>query len=168
MGFTCTVCGEYHDDLPLDIRFELPEAIYQLDAGDREQRAQVWDDAAILDAEGPRARHFVRGLIEVPILGLEAYFGYGVWIEVAEEDWLGLGDLWEAPDGSTNPPFEGTLANEIASYPGSDGLPVLLRLRDPGTLPSVTVMAAEHPLGHAQERGISRGRSEELAATALH
>ena len=30
-GFTCSVCGEYHDALLLDIRLGLPDAVFELD-----------------------------------------------------------------------------------------------------------------------------------------
>ena len=120
MGFTCTVCGETHADETRDIRLGLPQPIFRLDDDERLQQAWVEDDFAVLHgANGDR--HFVRGLLELPIPEEDGRFGYGSWIEVSGEDVAALGELWDDDDGWRHGPFSGTIANELSPYFATEG-----------------------------------------------
>ena len=164
MSFTCETCGETHAGEVRDIRMGLPEPIFFLDEEEREARAWVGDDSAVLrQAEGDR--YFVRGLLELPIDGEDGYFGYGSWIEVSREDFDALGELWHDDEGWRSGPFAGTLANELAPYFGTVGLPLRIRLRDVQLLPLVELDETNHELVRAQQRGISRHRAHELGLT---
>lgn len=162
MGFVCSVCGEFHADRMLDIRLSLPEPIFALDDDERRARAWLADDFAVLD----ESRFFVRGLLELPIPELETRFGYGTWVEVSGDEFRQLLEHWQDPDQF--PPVEGTLANELAPYRGTEGLRATLRPVSVDSLPSVTLDDAAHPLVGDQQDGISADRSDELAATVLH
>jgi hypothetical protein len=164
MTFTCDVCGETHAGETRDIRMGLPQPIFLLDEDERERRAYVEEDFAVLHAENGD-RFFVRALLELPIAGEEGYFGYGSWIEVSEADAIALGQLWNDEQGEGSSPFPGTLANELSPYAFTEGLPVQIRLRDVQLLPLVELEEANHELVRAQRQGISGHRAHELAAT---
>jgi hypothetical protein len=168
LGFVCSVCGEYHDELMLDIRMGLPEAVFALREEEREYRAEVGEDFAVFDPADGERRYFVRGLLEIPIPELESYFGYGVWIEVDADRFDRLGELWDDERGLEEPPFAGKLANELTPYEGTVGLPVMLQLRDVNLLPTVELVETDHLLRAEQRGGISEARAQELAATVLH
>ena len=161
MSFTCEACGETHAGETRDIRLGLPQPIFLLDDADRRRRAWLAEDAAVLDDE----RFFVRGLLELPIVGEDGYFGYGAWIEVAPPDFTRLMELWEAEDGWRSDPFAGTLANELSPYAFTEGLPLEIKLRDVQLLPLVELADGEHELVRAQRNGISPHRAHQLAAT---
>ena len=163
-SFTCDVCGETHAGETRDIRMGLPEPIFLLDDEERQTRAYVEEDFALLHGE-KGDRFFVRGLLELPIDGEEAYFGYGAWIEVSETDAAALGELWNDEDGERAGPFPGTLANELSPYAFTEGLAVQIRLRDVQLLPLVELDDGEHELVRAQRRGISPHRAHQLATT---
>lgn len=164
MTFTCEVCGATHAGESRDIRLGLPEPIFRLDEGERQERAWVGEDSAVL--RGSRGdRHFVRALLELPVVGEEGYFGYGTWVEVGNEDFDALGELWRDHDGWRSEPFAGTLANELSPYAFTEGLPVRIRLRDVKLLPLVELQEADHELVRAQWNGISPHRAHDLAAT---
>jgi hypothetical protein len=162
VGFVCSVCGEFHAERMLDVRMSLPDAIYLLDGDEREQRASIGDDFAVLDEE----RFFVRGLLEIPIPELDGYFGYGVWTEVSARDFRELVERWTDPEQA--PPVDAALANELAPYVATIGLAARLEPVSAERLPSVELADSEHPLVADQRRGISVTRSDELAATVLH
>ena len=166
MSFTCEVCGETHAGETRDIRMALPHPILLLDEDEREHRAWVGKDSAIL-RDGERERFFVRALLELPIAGEEGYFGYGAWIEVSEADFAALRELWDDEDGWRAEPFAGTLANELSPYAFTEGLPVRIRLRDVQLLPLVDLEDGEHELVRAQRNGISSHRAHQLAATVV-
>lgn len=160
-GFTCAVCGEFHAERPLDIRYDLPDAVFALSDPDRADRADVLDDFCRL--RNGETRYFVRGLLELPIQGTSSYFGYGVWIETTKEAIERLGEIWHDDDASLTE--QGFLANELEPYPGSAGLKVTLKTRT--ILPAVAVDGA-HALAEDQRVGISDERANELAASILH
>ena len=62
----------------------LPDPIFRIDEEERDERAWVGEDCAVL-RDDDRERFFVRALLELPIEGEEGYFGYGSWIEVSRE-----------------------------------------------------------------------------------
>ena len=164
MSFTCAVCGETHAGVTRDIRLGLPQPIFLLDEDERDRRAYVEEDFAVLRSEN-RDRYFVRALLELPIDGEEGYFGYGTWIEVSEADAVVLGELWNDEQGKRASPFSGTLANELSPYAFTEGLPVRITLREVQLLPLVELEDANHELVRAQRHGISAHRAHELAAT---
>ena len=160
-GFTCAVCGEYHAERPLDIRYDLPDAVFELAEDEREERADVLDDFCRL--QNGETRYFVRGLIELPIRGSSSYFGYGVWVETTEDAVERLGESWH--DDAAGLTEHGFLANELDPYPGSAGLPVTLRTRK--TLPAI-VIDESHQLENDQRVGVTDERADELAASIIH
>jgi hypothetical protein len=162
VGFVCSVCGEQHDERLLDIRLALPDAIHRLGPEARETRTWLADDFAVLDNE----HFFVRGLLELPIPELGSRFGYGTWVEVPMRTFSTLLKLWHDPRQFE--PVTGYLANELEPYRGTVGLEARLRAISADRLPSVQLADAPHELVQDQLRGISAGRSDELAAVVKH
>jgi hypothetical protein len=166
MGYTCSVCGEYHDELMLDIRLGLPDDVFALSAEERERATELGEDWCILNAGHPR--YFTRALLEIPVPELETYFGYGVWAELDEAGFERIRELWDDPGGADEPPFAARLANELAPYEATTGLRVLIRLRDVDLLPAAELTGSGHDLVADQRVGITAERAERLAATVAH
>jgi hypothetical protein len=164
VGFVCSVCGEHHDELLLDVRMGLPEAVFELSAEEREERAEIAEDSGILRSAEDGEHFYVRGLLEIPIPSLDRYFGYGAWIEVDARSYDRLGELWDDERGQHEPPFAGKLANELAPYEGTVDLPVMIQLREVELLPAVELVETDHPLRADQRAGISEARAHELAS----
>jgi hypothetical protein len=168
LGFVCSVCGEHHDELMLDIRMGLPDAVFELSEEERAERAEVGEDSGILRSADGREHFYVRSLLEIPIPSLDRYFGYGGWIEVDAASYNRIGELWADERGREEPPFAGRLANELAPYEGTLGLPVMLQLREVELLPAVELVETDHLLRAEQQNGISEARAQELAAAVMH
>ena len=167
MGFTCAVCGEYHDELLLDIRMGLPEAVFVLSEEERAARASFAEDAGVLEETDGSLRFFVRGLLEIPIPELDRYFGYGTWVDVSRDDYHRLGELWSDPEAEGRE-FACRLANELTPYQDTVGLVGVLQLRSVDLLPAIALEAADHPLVADQRRGIRLEHAEALASTVAH
>lgn len=168
MGFVCSVCGEHHDELMLDIRMALPEAVFELPDEERDQRAEIGDDSGVFRSRDGAVHYYVRGLLEIPVPSLDRYFGYGAWIEVDGQSYDRLSELWNDEQGQDEPPFAGRLANELAPYGGTVGLPVMLQLREVELLPTVELVETDHPLRADQRTGISEARAHELSMAVPH
>jgi hypothetical protein len=168
LGFVCSVCGEHHDELMLDIRMGLPEPVFELSDAERAELAEFGDDSGIYREPDGDEHYYVRGLVEIPIPSLDRYFGYGAWIEVDGASYDRLGELWDDELGREEPAFAGRLANELAPYEGTFGLPVMLQLREVELLPAVELVETDHRLRAEQQNGITEARAQELAATVMH
>ena len=168
MGFVCSVCGEFHDELLLDIRMGLPEPVFELSEEERADRAEFGEDSGIFRAPDGREHYYVRALLQIPVPALDRYFGYGTWVEVDGESFDRLGELWDDEAGIDEPPFSGRLANELAPYEETFGLPVMLKLREVDLLPTLELVETDHPLRGDQQRGISESRAQELSSTVSH
>jgi hypothetical protein len=160
--FTCSVCGQHHDERLLDIRLGLPHDIHRLDTDERARRTWLAEDFAVLDD----SRFFVRGLLELPIPELESRFAYGTWCEVEMPDFQELMRHWR--DEGQFAPVDCVVANELEPYRDTIGLPATLHATSPEKLPTVDLGDAPHTLVHDQREGITAGRSDELAAVVLH
>jgi hypothetical protein len=167
LGWTCSVCGEQHEEQLRDIRAALPEAVFDLTETERGERAEISDDwCRFVDGTGA-VRFFVRGVLHLPVKRSSEDFRFGVWVEVAEGDFYRLAELWHQ-EGSATRPFFGRLANELNLYPRTVGLPVALQLRDEPHLPAVIGLDPEHELVLDQRGGIEEARVLHLAETVLH
>jgi hypothetical protein len=168
LGWTCSICGEYHEDDLLDIRMTLPEPVFRLSEPERGERAELGDDwCRLREAEGAW-RHYTRGILEIPIHESDRYFGYGVWVELAAPDFYRIGELWSDPAGAQVPAFSGELANELTPYTETEGLSAAIKLRDVNLLPTVHLGHADHALVSDQRQGITLDRARTLAEASLH
>ncbi len=169
MSWTCSVCGERHEEELRDIRAGLPDVVYALRELEREERAEVSDDWCRYVDEAGVQHAYVRGVVHLPIIDSDDDFRFGVWIEVTARDFHRLGDLWDdGDDGGASRPFFGTLAYDLNLYPGTLGLRVALQLRDVRRLPGVILLGGDHELVRDQRRGITPARAEQLAESVLH
>jgi hypothetical protein len=165
LGFTCAVCGRFHEEEPRDIRMRYPEPVARLTADERRRAVVASDDFCTFVDERGR-RHFARGLLEIPIPEEASYFGYGAWVELDETQIARLAELWRDASASGEPPFRGRLANELSPYVGTEGLPASLRLRDVERLPSIELEGA-HVLAVDAREGIGVARAQRLAHVVL-
>jgi hypothetical protein len=173
VGWVCGVCGDFHEETLRDIRLGLPDPVFALDDEARERRVEMNDDFCIFSDSPESLRFFVRGLLHAPIrrdgngLGPED-FRYGVWVEVDAEGYRRLGERWHDERGHEAAPVFGRLANELSSYPGTDGLAAALQLREVRILPAVVLMEEAHPLAEHQRLGIDEAQANHLAESVLH
>jgi hypothetical protein len=166
LGWTCSVCGERHDEELRDIRCSLPDAVFRVREPERSERAEVGDDwCRFLDDAGV-ARFYLRALLHLPIARTPDDFRFGVWVEVDEPDFYRLGELWDDDDALR--PFFGRLANDLDGYDETAGLPVALQLRQVNLLPSAILLGSGHRLVDEQRSGMSQERARRLAEAALH
>ncbi|HEX8567601.1 MAG TPA: DUF2199 domain-containing protein [Pyrinomonadaceae bacterium] len=148
MIFTCSKCGEVHDDLP-DIGFDKPDHWWDVPENEREKRIELTENTCIIDNE----HFFIRGVIEIPVHSYEHRLGFGVWISQKKENFY---TYLENPDSNEIGPFFGWLCNEIGY---NDEKTLLLKttahFRGGNSRPLIEVESTEHPLSIDQQNGIS-------------
>lgn len=150
-GFRCAYCDQLHEGPPRDVAYRRPDRYFDVPEGEQERRVYADDDLCTIDGD-----HFmIRAVLFLPIDGGDERFGWGVWVEVSENDYYGYLDAWDNDFEDELPPFVGQIANEIVPYPGSAGLDVTIKTQSGGQRPLLTVISDSHPLGVDQRQGIT-------------
>jgi hypothetical protein len=161
--WTCRCCGKQFNSLPLDFACSAPDHWLQIPESERQRRGHIDSDVCIIDGNDI----FVRGCLEIPVIGQHEKFVWGVWVSVSKESFCRIVDLWEASSIESEPPKFGWLCNNLSPYPATLLLKAHLYLRAGTTRPLVKLEATEHPLAIEQRHGISIERVEEIAAALL-
>ena len=110
-SFFCSDCGKEHPGLATDWGFKLPDEVHALSNINRYERTRHNADVCTLD----ESRHFIRGVLSLPIVGSGQEFSWGVWVEVSRDTHDLYVKNWSA-DISAEPRAAGTVANNISVY----------------------------------------------------
>jgi hypothetical protein len=166
----CAKCGALHDLSDLEPTFHAPDAYYEIPAEERAFRTQLGGDYCRLrDAADTKTREFLRALLPVPVRGEADPCCWGLWIELDAAAFRRAWDLWDDPEQDAEPPMPGTVANHIADYPETLGLPGTLQLTGPRTAPRFTLAPdLVHPLAREQRNGVHHERVLEWLDRQLH
>jgi len=158
--WTCGCCGRQFNTLPLDFACRGPDHWFQIPEPERQHRGTLDTDVCVIDGKDI----FVRGCLEIPIIGQDDCFIWGVWVSVSKESFARILALWDALLIENEPPKFGWLCNNISLYPTTLNLKTHLHLRGGGSRPFIELEPTDHPLAVEQRQGISIKRVEEIAA----
>lgn len=166
----CSCCGEEHDPSDVEPSFDRPSAYFGVPPEERTDRIVATDGTTVIDDHTSEARYFLRGVIVIPVRGdwPRDGLGWGVWAEVSESEFDRIVAAGNAAERAKQAPILGRLANELKPFPGSEGLPVLIRIQPPGTAPLIDVLASEHSLGISQVHGVVPEAVLEWISPFLH
>ncbi len=127
--------------------------------------APVVDAPCIID----RQRFFIRGCLEIPIVGSDEVFLWGLWASVREEVFDEISECWETVGREkSRGPFKGRLGNSLAEYPETLNLKLRIVLQPVGARPLFVVEEPDHSLAKEQSAGITRNRALAMASLVLH
>ena len=162
--WTCGICEEEHDEIPMDIAYARPQHYFEIPQDERDQRAWFSDDsnadACVIDGNV----FLVRAVLPIPVEGGRE-FRHGVWVLVDEPDYRKYASF--EGDGSDEPPLQGRLSSEVPGYPSTFLLPVDIQLGPPTQRPSVRLKPSEHLFSVEQREGITMTRVHELVKAAI-
>ncbi len=137
----CSICGVEHDLLELEPSFGRPDEVVSLPKEVREKRVKESDDLCAIwaDVGSSDHRYFVRCVLKVDVHDLRRPIAWGLWAEVAEQEFQKIVRRWSDPDQANEPAMEARIANHVPGYPETRGLPVSLRLTGSKTRPALSV-----------------------------
>ncbi|KQV14287.1 MULTISPECIES: DUF2199 domain-containing protein [unclassified Kitasatospora] len=162
-GFTCTCCGEHHAEIPLN--FSSPAPAYWLPEMGGDSKSVLSPDQCVIQDES----FFVQGLIEIPVIGSDDVFSWGVWVSLSRPNFDRASDLWETAGRETEPPYFGWLSTELFLYsPSTINLKTMLHTRPVGERPFIELEPTDHPLAVEQRTGITMERVQQIAEAVLH
>ncbi len=76
--FRCATCDEVHEGFP-DLTFAAPYLFDQLSEADRASEAILNSDLCVIKKKD----YFIRAVLEIPILGTDDKFGWGIWASLS-------------------------------------------------------------------------------------
>ncbi|MEU9288964.1 DUF2199 domain-containing protein [Streptomyces sp. NPDC048275] len=116
-----------------------------------------------------RGQHyFVKGLIEIPVIGSDDVFSWGVWVSLSRENFSRAADLWDRPIREAEKPYFGWLTTDLPVYSTTTlNLKTHVHTRPVGERPRVELEPTDHPLAVEQRTGITLDRVREIAAAVL-
>jgi hypothetical protein len=163
LGFTCSRCGARRSELPLNYTAEAPAlwtpAFAELDD------CQLSSDHCVVRAQ----HYFVKGLIEIPVIGGDEVFSWGVWVSLSRDSFSRAANLWDRPGREAEEAYFGWLTTDLPVYsPTTLNPKTNVHTRPVGALPCVELEPTDHPLAVEQRTGITPDRVREIAAAVLH
>lgn len=144
---------------------DFPDMFANMSREERDARAIIGSDQCVIDQKW----FFIRGCLEVPVVGSAEPFLWGLWASIREEVYDEISDCWEQPNRENlHGPFKGRIANSLSEYPETLNLKLKIIIQPVGARPLFLLEDSEHPLFLEQHCGITRERALELVALLLH
>lgn len=163
MRFRCATCGDWHEG-PIDLGFEAPYYWYTVPEHERNTRAELTDDWCSIDGTD----FFVRGVLLVPIVNTDEWFGFGLWMSVSETNHRRYIETFDSNDQSRLGAFVGWMSSQITGYPDMLRLKVRAELQDGRQRPHLILEPTGHPLAIEQREGITSKRVGEILSPYMH
>lgn len=143
---------------------DYPDPYANLSIDARDARAVVGTDQCIID----QREFYIRGCLEIPILGTDEVFLWGLWARIKEEVFDEISEHWESDGRETAiSPYKGRLANALSIYSDTLNQRLEIRIRPVGSRPFFILEDADNLLSLEQRQGLSREKAAEYACLLM-
>jgi hypothetical protein len=161
--YVCSSCGAKHPSTPFSFAADFPDRYANLSREDRDARSVIGTDQCVID----QTEFYLRGCLEIPVVGLDDPFIWGLWARVHEKDYDEVEENWEAVgrERSTGP-YKGRLANSLSFYPETLNLKIEILVQQVGTRP-LFIVNEESQIGNEQRQGITKEQASKYACLLL-
>jgi len=165
--FKCDDCGQIHRGSP-SFSYAEPVEYFGVPELERETRVRFSPDFCVID----ETDFLMRGLLEIPIVGADEPFLWGVWVLQSEESFTKFVDSFDDDQsglgsfgwlGVCMNAYRRTAAGEPIEYLACNVLGQSGHQR-----PAVVIQECDHPLYRDQRDGISWDRAVEIARDIMH
>jgi hypothetical protein len=172
LRWKCHSCDEWHTGPCLDFSYHAP--VYWSDGKEKldetapltlDQLPTTYlnEDICIIDGE----HFFIRGLINLPIIGTAETFRWGVWGSLSKDNFEKLLSMFEDPKRVELPPMFSWLSNQIDEYPDTINLKMYAHIQEPRDRPTFELEPTNHPLSQEYHHGITPERVKEIMTRRL-
>jgi hypothetical protein len=163
MKFKCACCDEIVEGIPT-FGWDYPISYLDVPEEKRDEEVFLTEDLCVIADKW----FFVRGCIEIPVIGYEDLFISGVWVSLSEENFMEFQDFLDIEKRSHKGPYFGWLNASINNYPETENLKTMLHIRDDGIRPYIELEKTEHPLALEQRNGITMERLSKIYVSKIH
>jgi hypothetical protein len=163
-SYKCATCSEVHEGSP-SYGFPFPWHYSTLSEDQRSTIAKLSEDVCLIK-DTDHTDCFIRVCLEVPIIGVDEPFLWGVWVSVSKDDFIRYNETWDDPAETDE--YFGWLCTKLPLYPDTLALKTLVHPRSQGQRPSITLEPTDHPLSVDFRNGITIARAQEMAELLTH
>ncbi|HPY31830.1 MAG TPA: DUF2199 domain-containing protein [Verrucomicrobiota bacterium] len=156
-------CENPKRGLPFCFGPPAPDFYVGIPEAERAKRSLLDTDLCVIDKE----HHFIRGCLDIPIIGTQDVFRWLVWVSLSEKNFNRAVDVWETPGRESEPPYFGWLSTSLPHYPETLNLKTNVHTRPVGERPRIELEPTSHPLAVEQRQGIPLARAQSLASHVL-
>jgi hypothetical protein len=157
VAYPCKRCGQVHNGIPA-YHADRPAQYWDVPEDKRAADVFLTSDSCVIAGRF----FFIRGCIDIPIVGTGENFTWGDWVSLKEENFFVWQDHYETAKRSHLGPFFGWLSTRLSVYPETLHLKTMAHLRDNGIRPYIEVERSEHPLAVEQREGMTLDRALEI------
>jgi hypothetical protein len=171
----CGTCDRWHTGPCLDFGFQTP--FYWTKEHDSQNRfawLKSWlgspfprtflnDDYCAIDGSD----FFIRGLIELPVVGTDKHLVWGVWGSLSRQHFESVLKMNDDPGRVKLTPMFSWMSNRLSDYPETLNLKMHAHVREPGLRPTFELEPTDHPLAQEFHLGISPRRVKEIMKSHL-
>ncbi|WP_078661708.1 DUF2199 domain-containing protein [Streptomyces sp. NRRL B-24484] len=162
-GYSCACCGGRHGDVPMN--FSSPAPVHWDGSLATDPDSLLTDDRCVIEGE----HFFVRGMVELPVIGSDEVFSWGVWVSLSAGSYARSVEVWDEPGRENEPSAFGWFSTELPVYrPTTVNLKTRVHTRPVGERPWIELEPTDHPLAVEQRTGITMGRVREIADAVLN
>ena len=163
-GFTCSRCGEFHEEFPLCFGAEFPDFYFSVPPEERASRVELTESLCVVD----KAHFFIRGRIEIPIIGSDELFCWNVWTSVSERNFIRVNERWNDGRRGEEPAYFGWLQTQLPGYADTLNIKTMAHTQAVGIIPRIELIEEDHALTLEQQTGITWQRVTEFVETAMY
>jgi hypothetical protein len=124
----------------------------------KSQKTFLTEDYCAIDDEN----FFVRGVIQLPIIGTAQNFGWGVWGSLSRDNFHKLREMDDNPQKTELSTMFSWLSSRIGAYPDTLSLKMYAHIQGLGDRPKFELEYTDHPLSQEYHHGITPERVKEL------
>ncbi|NVO31804.1 DUF2199 domain-containing protein [Hymenobacter lapidiphilus] len=162
--FVCPTCGETHAGPSFCFGAEYPDFYFSIPLAERDERIEINKDLCVVD----ESHFFIRGRIEIPIIGHDEPFCWNVWTSLSKENFVRVNELWHEIGREQEPPYFGWLQTVLPGYPNTLSIKTTVHTQPVGTIPKVRIIEEAHPLLIEQEHGVTMERALQIVHGLFH
>ena len=158
LRWKCTSCDEWHSGPCLDFGYDAPNYW-----SSKAPNSFLNEDYCAIENRD----FFVRGIIELPIIGTAESLRWGVWGSLSKKNYDILVELDNDPKILQLPPMFCWLSTKISEYPDTLNLKMYARVPKIKMRPYFEVELTDHPLSQEYHNGISPERVKDIMLARL-
>jgi hypothetical protein len=111
---------------------------------------------------------FIRGILLIPIIGLDTHLGLGVWVSLSRANFQQYTERFHSTDVIGEGPYFGWFSNRLPFYPETLSLKTNVHLQPYSQRPRIELEPTDHPLSVHQRHGLDLATLQKFVEANLH
>lgn len=149
--FKCSICDEIHKGMP-SFGIMAPNYYFSIPKNELSERVFLTTDTCVIDNEN----FFVRGCLEIPVIGYLEKFSFGAWVSLSEDNFYRFEELYDKVNREHEVPMFGWFSSWVwPYYEDTENIKSRIHFRNNGIRPYIELEPTNHPLALAQTIGIT-------------